>query len=79
MLGAAEIVGIILAMDPIQTDPEIMSGAPCFAGTRVPVKNLFDCLERDYSVEEFLASFPSVERVQVIAVLELARRSLPAA
>jgi uncharacterized protein (DUF433 family) len=66
-------------MGPIQTDPEIMSGAPCFAGTRVPVKNLFDYLERDYSVEEFLASFPSVERAQVIAVLELARRALPAA
>jgi uncharacterized protein (DUF433 family) len=66
-------------MHPIATDPEIMSGAPCFAGTRVPVKNLFDYLERDYSVEEFLADFPSVEREQVVAVLKLARLALPAA
>ena len=67
-------------MEPITTDPEIMSGTPCFTGTRVPVKNLFDYLERDYSVDEFLAHFPTVGREQVIAVLELARRKVtPAA
>jgi uncharacterized protein (DUF433 family) len=70
----------IVIMEVIQSDPEIMSGEPCFAGTRVPVRNLFDCLEANYSVEEFLADFPSVTREQVIAVLELARRQLvPAA
>ena len=54
-------------MEVIQTDPEIMSGEPCFAGTRVPLRNLFDCLQENYSVEEFLADFPSVTREQVIA------------
>ena len=29
----------------VMRDPEIMSGALCFAGTRVPVKYLFDYLE----------------------------------
>src|SRR5438093_9509280 len=28
----------------IQTDPEILGGTPVFAGTRVPIQNLFDCL-----------------------------------
>ena len=29
----------------IKIDPEIMSGAPCFAGTRVPIQNLINYLE----------------------------------
>ena len=29
----------------VRIDPEIMSGAPCFAGTRVPIQNLIDYLE----------------------------------
>jgi uncharacterized protein (DUF433 family) len=61
---------------PIQTDPEIMSGAPCFAGTRVPIKNLFDYLSDGYSLDEFLEQFPSVERKDAQAVLELAGQNL---
>ncbi len=26
----------------VEIDPEIMSGSPCFAGTRVPIQNLID-------------------------------------
>ena len=59
-------------MNPIKTDPEIMGGTPCFTGTRVPVKNLFDYLTGGYPLEEFLRQFPSVTREQAIAVLELA-------
>ena len=50
-----------------------MNGMPCFAGTRVPVQNLFDALEDGESVEEFLEGFPSVTREQIVAVLELAK------
>ena len=60
----------------IKRDPEIMSGALCFAGTRVPVKNLFDYLEGSSSLEEFLEDFPTVSRARAIAVLEAARESL---
>ena len=63
-------------MNPVQVDPEIMSGPPCFAGTRVPIKNLFDYLEGGDSLEEFLAQFPTVTREQAVAVLELARQKL---
>src|ERR1051326_2464020 len=37
---------------------ERMSGAPCFAGTRVPIKNLFDYLEGGEPLDEFLDGFP---------------------
>jgi uncharacterized protein (DUF433 family) len=58
------------------SDPEIMSGTPVFAGTRVPVYNLFDYLEAGDSIETFLASFPSVTREQAIAALELAKEAV---
>ena len=61
----------------IVVDPDIQSGAPVFAGTRVPIQNLFDYLEEGDSLEVFLKQFPSVTREQAIAVLERARVSLP--
>ena len=57
----------------ISRNPEIMSGALCFKGTRVPVQNLFDYLEGNSSLEEFLQDFPSVPREAAIAVLEAAK------
>ena len=63
-------------MNPIKIDPEIMGGTPCFAGTRVPVKTLFDVLEHGRGLDEFLDGFPSVKREQAIAVLELAKQKL---
>ena len=60
----------------IRSDPEIMSGALCFTGTRVPVQNLFDYLEGSSSMEEFLEDFPSVTREAAVAVLEAAKASL---
>ncbi len=62
----------------IIVDPDIQSGAPVFAGTRVPVQNLFDYLEEGDSLDIFLKQFPSVTREQAIAVLEKARASLVA-
>ena len=55
-----------------------MSGALCFSGTRVPVKNLFDYLEGSSSIEDFLLDFPSVTRERAVAVLEEARERLSA-
>jgi uncharacterized protein (DUF433 family) len=60
----------------ITVDPDIQSGVPVFAGTRVPVQNLFDYLEEGDSLEVFLQQFPSVSRAQAVAVLERARTSL---
>ena len=60
----------------IKIDPEIMSGAPCFAGTRVPIQTLIDYLEGGDSIHEFLEDFPSVRRDQVISFLEEAKESV---
>jgi uncharacterized protein (DUF433 family) len=60
----------------ISRDPEVMSGAPCFTGTRVLVQNLFDYLEGTSSLEEFLEDFPSVSREAAVAVLEAAKARL---
>jgi uncharacterized protein (DUF433 family) len=62
----------------VSRDPEIMSGALCFTGTRVPVKNLFDYLEGSSSLEEFLEDFPTVPRERAVAVLEEAHAGLSA-
>jgi uncharacterized protein (DUF433 family) len=59
----------------ITSTPERLSGTPVFAGTRVPVKALFDYLEGGEPLTEFLADFPNVTREHAIAVLELARSS----
>jgi uncharacterized protein (DUF433 family) len=60
----------------IVIDPDIQGGVPVFAGTRVPVKTLFDWLEAGESLDAFLDDFPSVSRAQAIAVLEQARAAL---
>ncbi len=57
----------------IISDPDILGGTPVFSGTRVPVKNLTDCLESGDSIDVFLEDFPSVNRTQVIEFLEAAR------
>jgi uncharacterized protein (DUF433 family) len=58
----------------ITIDPDILGGTPVFYGTRVPVNTLFEYLEDNYKLEEFLLSFPSVTKEAAIAVLEEARR-----
>jgi uncharacterized protein (DUF433 family) len=58
------------ANDLITVDPDILGGTPVFKGTRVPVKTLFDYLEGDYTLEEFLECFPSVTRELACRLLE---------
>ena len=60
----------------ITIDPEILSGQPVFAGTRVPIESLFDHLEAGVPLDEFLDDFPTVTKVQAVAMLELANRLL---
>ena len=56
----------------VRVDPNVMSGAPVFVGTRVPVKNLLDYLAAGDGLERFLDHFPSVTREQAVAALEVA-------
>ncbi len=60
----------------LSRDPDIMSGALCFKGTRVLVQTLFDYLEGSSSLEDFLEDFPSVSREAAVAVHEVAKERL---
>ena len=65
-----------IARLPITVDPEIMSGAPVFRGTRVPVAALLDNLAAGITLDEFLDNFPTVRREQAIQVLEFYKETL---
>lgn len=54
----------------IVINPEILGGTPVFRGTRVPIQTLFDYLERDYTLSDFLDCFPSVTREMACGLLE---------
>jgi uncharacterized protein (DUF433 family) len=60
----------------VEIDPEKLGGTPVFYGTRVPIQNLFDCLEGGESLDEFLEQFPTVTREQALAVLEESKERL---
>ena len=62
--------------DLVTMDAEILGGTPVFKGTRVPVKTLFEYLENDYSLEDFLECFPSVSRELACQVLERSEHAL---
>lgn len=53
----------------ISRSPEIMSGAPVFAGTRVPIGTIIDYLAGNHSLDEFLDDFPTVRREQALELL----------
>ena len=67
---------VVNANDLITVDPDILGGTPVFSGTRVPVKTLFEYLEDDYTLEEFLECFPSVTRPMACRVLEQSESAL---
>jgi len=60
----------------IVRDAEIMSGTPCFRGTRLPFQTLLDYLEGGETLDEFLYQFPTVTREVAIAALESAKDRL---
>ena len=61
---------------PITSDPEILSGATVFRGTRVPVAALLDNLAAGLTLDEFLDNFPTVTREQAVQVLDFSKNML---
>lgn len=53
-------------------DRDILGGVPVFAGTRVPVKTMFDYLKTNHALAEFLDDFPTVQPHQARDVLDQA-------
>lgn len=60
----------------VVSDPEILGGTPVFAGTRVPVRILFEHLEAGDSIDVFLTDFPTVSRESAVQVLADAHAAL---
>src|SRR5436190_23988550 len=75
-LAAEHLVGdLIQSGHPlfglVWINPERVSGTPCFYGTRVPIKTLFDSLAAGLTLEEFLDDFDGVSREQAVVLLVL--------
>jgi uncharacterized protein (DUF433 family) len=64
------------ANDLITVDPDVLGGTPVFKGTRVPVKTLFEYLEGNYTLDEFLECFPSVTRQMACQLLDRSESAL---
>ncbi|HMO51528.1 MAG TPA: DUF433 domain-containing protein [Kiritimatiellia bacterium] len=62
--------------DVITIDPDILGGTPVFKGTRVPVKTIFEYLEDNFTLAEFLECFPSVSRDMALQVLVSSEKAL---
>jgi uncharacterized protein (DUF433 family) len=75
-LGIGRVETMTPNREVVHSDPGILGGTPVFVGTRVPVRSLFDYLEAGETLDEFLHQFPSVNRDQAIAALELARETV---
>ena len=54
------------------TDPQIMHGAVCFRGTRIPVTVVLDNLAAGETTERILAEYPSLKPEHVPAALAYA-------
>ena len=54
----------------ISRSPNILSGTPVFAGTRVPVQTIIDYVAGGHSLAEFLDDFPTVRREQALELLQ---------
>lgn len=67
---------LVNMVSPISKSIDTLGGTPVFTGTRVPVQTLLDYLEAGESIDDFLEGFPSVERKQIVAFLELAKDRL---
>jgi uncharacterized protein (DUF433 family) len=60
----------------ISIDPERLGGVPCFAGTRVPIKYLWEYLSKGKTLEEFLDDFDGVPRNEALDALHYSYQRL---
>jgi uncharacterized protein (DUF433 family) len=61
-----------MAKERITVDPNRMRGLPCIRDTRVTVSAVLGQLAAGASIDELLASYPYLEREDVLAALEYA-------
>ncbi len=56
----------------ISIDPERLGGVPCFVGTRVPIRYLWEYLIKGKNLDSFLDDFDGVPREEAVAALQQA-------
>lgn len=64
---------VILDHSPVSSSPKVLGGTLAFRGTRVPAQTLLDYLDDGFSLDEFLAFFPSVQRNDACEFIKLSR------
>jgi uncharacterized protein (DUF433 family) len=60
----------------ISASPDILGGTPVFAGTRVPVQTFIEYIKAGESIDSFLEGFPSVQKEQVLSLLDEAQEKI---
>ena len=60
----------------ITVNPRQMNGVPCIRGLRYPVESVLEYLAAGDSFEDVLAEFSDLEREDLLACIEFAKRSL---
>lgn len=68
--------GMTSLLSRITIDPEICHGKPVVRGLRYPIESILEYLAAGDTIEDVLAEFPDLERDDVLACLEFARRAL---
>lgn len=63
-------------LERITVDPEICHGKPCVRGMRYPVETLLEYLMGGDSIETILGKFSDLERDDLLACIEFARKAL---
>ena len=63
-------------LDRITIDPETCGGRPCLRGLRIRVLDVLDYLAAGLTTEDILRELPSLEREDILASLQYARRHL---
>jgi uncharacterized protein (DUF433 family) len=62
----------------IEINPKVMVGKPVIKGTRITVELVIGKLAAGESIDEILASYPHLNRQQILACLEYAHKSMNA-
>lgn len=57
-------------LNEVTRDPDVLGGAPVFAGIRVPVRTLLDYFAQNHTLDEFLDEFPTVQCDQAVDFLK---------
>jgi uncharacterized protein (DUF433 family) len=55
-------------------DPEVLSGEPVFAGTRIPILAIAILADSGMCLDELLYGYPEVSREQAVAAIELCKK-----